>query len=360
MTGEMKPFVKAVGTGPNSNRQLSRDEARRAFELILAAQATPMQIGAYLVGTRVQGESPDELLGFIDAIRDTAHTINPAVEHLVDVGNPYDGRNRTLTVSVAAAIVAAAAGVPQILHGSGEMPPKHGLDVARVLNALGLRTQQAPPAVQRDVERHGFAYLDARQFAPAVYALLPLREELGLRTAFSTVEKLYDLANAPHHIIGITHAPYIERMTGAMQGMPWRRSLIVQGMEGTGDVPTSHATRLLEVGPNDVRETRLNPADYDLQPADDDQLAMPPNAAAHAAALEAILSGPHHDTATDAVLGPRRDAVILNAALRIWVARPDTQQGEGGLAHAIDSARRALTEGAAAAKLADLRRIDSS
>lgn len=331
----MKPFIKAVGTGPNSNRHLSRDEARQAMRLILQDDASPAQAAAFFLGARVQGETPDELLGFIDAIQQDAVRIQPAVDHLVDIGTPYDGRRDLLYITIGAALVASAAGAPQFLHGSGPMPPKDGLPLAPVLQALGLPVDLAPAQVQDQIETHGFGYLDARIAAPAVYALRPLREQIGLRTALSTVEKIYDLANAPHHIVGVTHLPYIERFAGTIERMPWKRSLLVQGLEGTEDVGTAHRSRIVVVTPQGREEQWLDPATLGLRTVPTDELSTSLDPAAHGSALRDILAGRDADGA--------EDVVVLNAALRLWLAGVAAD-----LPAATALARTTLRSGAAA------------
>ena len=330
----MKRYLKLVGTGPHSNRNLTREEAGDALGRILDGEATAAQAGGFLIGARVQGESSAELLGYLDALQARMTRIRPRVEGLVDIGGPYDGRARTLAIGVGASIVAAAAGSPQVLHGSGPMPPKSGLDLSAILEALGVPARADPAAVAGQIERHGVGYLDARDFAPAIFGLRGLRVEIGLRTAVSTLEKVYDPATAPHHVVGMTHAPYLERLTGAMQQLGWPRSFVVQGLEGSADVPTGRRSRLLVVTPDSVAETRLDPAALGLRPARDADLACPPEAAAHAAGLTALLSG--RDTSA------RRDALLLSAGLRIWVGR-----GEAGLESALSAAEAALASGAA-------------
>jgi anthranilate phosphoribosyltransferase len=335
----MQPFIKLVGTGPHSNRHLTRPEAHDAFALILDGHATPTQLGAFLLGARVQGESSDELLGFIDAIRERATTIKPDRPNLVDIGNPYDGRTESLYTTVAAALVATAAGVPVLLHGSGPMPPKTGLALVDLLDALDLPTQQPPDAVRDQIEHSGFAYLDARQFAPAIFALRDVRTEIGIRTVFNTLEKLYDLAHAPHHVIGVTHTPYIERIVGLMQGHHWPRSLIIQGLEGAAEVTTARPTRIIEVTPDTTHESRLDPQSLGLRPIDNDALKVGPDPQTHARRLRRVLEG--DDT------GPLRDVIALNAALIIW-----TTGDPSTLPDALKRAGNALDTGAAAAVLA--------
>ncbi|PZC42343.1 MAG: anthranilate phosphoribosyltransferase [Chloroflexi bacterium] len=352
----MKPYLKLVGTGPNSNRNLTRAEAGAALGMIVDGVATPAQAGAFLIGARVQGESSEELLGYLDALHGRMTRVAPAVAGLVDVGAPYDGRSRTLAIGVAASVIAAAVedpagGAPQLLHGSGPMPPKYGLDLGSILEALGVPTRGDPSAAAALIERIGIAYLDARDFAPAIATLREFRDEVGLRTVFSTIEKVYDPARAPHHIVGMTHAPYLERLTGAMQTQGWPRSLVVQGLEGSADVPTGRASRLLIVTPEAVEETRLTPASYGLRPARDEDLACAPVAEAHAAGIRALLDG--SDTSA------RRDALLLSAALRIWVV-VGVGTSTAGIAEALALAEAALQSGAAAARLSAWRAAGSS
>ena len=332
MSDAMKPFIKAVGTGPRSNRHLSREEARQALSLILSGDATPGQAAAYFIGSRIQGEDPEELLGYIDAIRAGAQILSPTVDHLVDLGTPYDGRRDALYVTIAASLVAAAAGTPQLLHGSGSMPPKRGVPLSAALDALGIPTRLPSDAVVDQIRHLRFAYMDARDAAPDVYALAGLREEIGLRTLLSSVEKLYDLGSAPHHIIGVTHAPYIERFVGAMQGMAWPRSLLVQGIEGSEDIVTSHRTRIIVVTPTSTEEVQLDPAELGLEPAGADDLAVGGDPAQHATAIRAILEGNGNPAL--------RDVVLLNAALRIWIASSSTT-----IAPSLDIARQSLESG---------------
>lgn len=342
MTARMKPFMAAVATGPRSNRDLTREEAREVMAMILSGEATPVQAGAFLIALRNKGESPAELAGFVDAIRERAHLIRPRVEGLVDVGSPYDGRRQTWAVGVAASLVAAAAGTPVVLHGSEEpLPPKHGLAAAPVLRRLGIATDLTPQRAARWLEEHGFAFLSARRFVPAVAAFTPLREEVCLRTAFSAVEKIYNLANAPYHLIGLTHLPYLKRLEGALGLLGYRRVFVVQGMEGTEDASTAHATRVIDLSAEGRREIRLDPGRYGLRPASPEDLAGadPETSAAHTVR---VLAGEER--------GPKRDLVLLNAGIRIYLGGRAATLDEG-----IEAARQAVEGGAALAKLEALR-----
>lgn len=334
----IRDLVAAVGAGPTNGRTLTRDEARQALDAILDGDATPAQAGALLLLQRYRGEDPDELLGYIDAVRAHALPFAPRVEGLLDVGSPYDGRTKHVVVSPAASIVAAAAAVPVLMHGEPGMGPKPGLPVGDVIAALGVRTDLEPGAVARGIEACGLGYLRQARVVPALHALKPLRQELGLRTPLHMVEKVADVAHAPYHLLGVAHMPYLKQLLPVIARMQWQRAMIVQGMEGHEDVTTTRGTRIIELAADgEPVESRLEAAELGLVPAGDDDLA-PGDAERSARMTLAVLDG--------SATAPQRDLVLLNAALRIRLAgrADDLPQA---LAHACEL----LTSGAAARTL---------
>jgi anthranilate phosphoribosyltransferase len=307
----------------------------------LSGRATPAQAGAFLLLQRYKGETPDELLGFVDAVRGRATTapLAPRVEGLLDVGSPYDGRLRNVVVSPAASIVAAACGVPVLLHGEPGIAPKHGMTIGAVLDAVGAPTDLPPEAVERSIEQIGIGYLRQSRFAPDLAAIAWLRDEIALRSPLNMVEKLYDPAGAPYHLIGLTHLPYLEKLGGALAGLGFRKTALVQGLEGNEDLPTNRAARVIEFtstgeGQAEQREYRINAADYGLNPASAVDLA-PGASVERSAAL--TLRALHGDAPP-----AWRDLVVFNAAFRLHLAgrAPDIAAG-------ITQARDAIESGAA-------------
>jgi anthranilate phosphoribosyltransferase len=178
------------------------------------------------------------------------------------------------------------------------------------------------------------------RFVPQLYALKALRDEIALRSGISTVEKIYNLAGARYNIIGLTHLPYLERMMGAAKEMGFQRVLIVQGIEGNEDAPTSRPCRAVLWEGGETRELQIDASEYGLQPASREEMAG--GDAEHSARIaESILAGEG---------GGHRDLVLLNAGLRIWLAERAVGVGEG-----IERAREAIDSGAAKAKLDALR-----
>jgi anthranilate phosphoribosyltransferase len=343
----IKPLLRDLGQGPTRGRSLTREEARYCLDLIMDGRATPAQAGAFLLLQRYKGETPDELLGFADAVRGRSTTtlLRPAVEGLLDVGSPYDGRLRNVVVSPAASIVAAACGVPVLMHGEPDIPPKHGLTLAHVLAALGVPTDPAPDAVQRSIEQLGIGYLRQSRFAPDLAAIKPLREEVALRTPLNMVEKIYDPCGAPYHLIGLTHLPYLEKLGGALAGLGFRKTAIVQGMEGNEDLPTNRGVRVIEFeatgeGGAEKREYRVNASELGLTPAGEDDLSPGldgngrPSAARSVELTERVLAGE--------AAPAWRDLVVFNAAFRIHLAGRAAD-----LAGATGRAREAVDRGEA-------------
>jgi anthranilate phosphoribosyltransferase len=342
----MRFFLREIGQGPRAGRDLTREEAREAMSLILSQQATPAQAGGFLLVQRYKGETSDELIGFAEAIRAGAQAIAPRVEGLLDIGSPYDGRRKSIVVSPASAIVVAAAGVPVVMHGEKGIGPKFGVPIGDVLEVLGINIDLEPDAVERSIGETGLGFMRQSRFVPQVFALRDLRKEIALRSCLSTVEKIYNLASASYSLLGLSHLPYAEKMMGAAREMGFRRVMIVQGIEGNEDAPTSRPCRafLWEAGagsnePGATEELRIDPAEYGLQPATAEEMAGG-DAAENALIGESVLSGEK---------GGHRDLVLLNAGIRMWLAQRATSIGEG-----IEKARVAVDSGAAGGKLEQL------
>lgn len=340
----IKPLLRDLGQGPTAGRALTREEARYCLDLILDGVATPAQSGAFLLLQRYKGETPDELLGFVDAVRGRAstRTIQPRVEGLLDIGSPYDGRVRTVSVSIPASLVAAAAGVPILLHGEPGIPPKHGYTISDVLSALRVPTDAAPEAVERGIEQLGIGYLRQAHFAPDLVAIKSLREEIALRSPLNMVEKIYDAASAPYHLIGLTHVPYLEKLAGALAGMGFRKAALVQGMEGNEDLPTNRGVRVIEAmrgaGEATLNEYRINATDFGLAPLPTEEFSSAPTAERSAQLAVEVLG--------NEASAAWRDLVVFNAGFRIYLADRASDIAQG-----IERAQAVLASGDASTLL---------
>ncbi len=340
----IRALVAAVGQGPTNGRYLTREEARFALEAIMDGVATPAQAGGLLLLQRYRSEAPEELAGYVDAARSRMFPFAPAVEGMLDIGSPYDGRAKHIVISPAASVVAAAAGVPVLMHGEPGMGPKAGLPVGSVIEALGVETNASPDVVSQGIASCGLGYIRQARLAPAFAALMPLRAELGLRSPLHMVEKIYSPGSAPYHLIGVAHMPYLNHLAPALSQLGFQRTMVVQGIEGHEDVTTSRGARVVEIDEDGVQtEWRLDPSALGLEPASEDDLA-PGDAERSARMTLSVLDG----SATAAQV----DLVVVNAALRIKLAgrAPD-------LASALACAHDAIASGAARQKLDAWRRV---
>jgi anthranilate phosphoribosyltransferase len=322
---EFKPFVQAVGRGEKLKRDLTYAESVEAMRLMLQRKATDAQIGAFLIAQRVKGESEDEIRGFIDVVRNEfMHPIHPRVENLLDLAAPYDGKAKTAQLAPAVALILVAAGVPVVLHGDEGVPTKEGVGPGTVLQALGVPVDLEPDDVTRQIESSGFGYLSAARYIPAWHGLLPLRRQFGLRTAMNTVEKLFNPANAPYQISGFFHANYVDRLRG--MGTGTRRSWIVQGEEGSVEMPTGRSTHIFAANEDD--DVILAPETVGFPTRV--RIELPPVVEAHAALNWAVLNDEQ---------GAARDQSLLTAGTILWLLDQahDLADGITRAAHAIDS-----------------------
>ncbi len=338
---EFIPFIKAVGRGEKLKRDLTRDEAQEAMRLILAEEATPAQVGAFLVTQRVKGESADEVMGFTRAVRDVCHRINPQVEGLIDLGLPYDGKAKTLQLAPVAALVATAAGQPVVLHGDKDIPTKCGVGPADLLEALGVAIDLPTAAVEHHIEEIGIGFLYAPRFAPAWHALTPVRHQFGLRTALNTVEKFTNPADAPITVAGFFHMNYLQRMRGALRDLS-PQGWIVQGPEGSIECPPGRATRVLSA------DSETEPLIIDTEALGFDgrgDNSAPADPDIHATIARQVLANGsgHFETLTTK---PARDTVILTTALLLFLGNRVSDLDAG-----VALARETLVSGAAHRRL---------
>ncbi len=328
-----KPYVQALGRGETLRRDLTQEEARDALDRILGGRATAAQMGAFFMTQRVKGESSAEIRGFVEAVRDRwMMPLTPAVAPVLDMAVPYDGKERTAQLAPAIALVLAACGLPVLLHGAQDVPTKAGVTPSHVLAGMGIPINLTPRAASGMLDDVGFAYCGAEAFMPAWHALLPMREEFGLRTVLNTVEKLINPASAAYQVTGFYHTKYIDQMRTVQTGQV--ASWIIQGEEGSIEMRAGRKTRLYGVAANALHvldpEALGFPERTPVEGSSDPVTHIEQN-------LAALTDG--NRTA--------QDQVVLSAGviLGLFGVCPDFAAG-------IEAARQALTSGRAARLLA--------
>lgn len=338
-----REFVRTVGRGEKRAKPLNFDDANLAMGMILDGRADAQQAAAFLLACRMKGEDPIEVAGFTAALQQRCKFIVLDTEQratAVSVGHPYDGREDTFIMGAGAALVAAAGGATVVLHGAPKVPAKHAPTIAEVFAALKIPAYLEPSAAADFVARNGFVHADTRAFLPPWSAQLDLREKIGLRLPFSTVEKLLDPARCGNVVAGIAHGPYLAKIAGALQRLNVR-GLIVQGLEGSCDLSPQHPARIAEVlpagGESAALEIAVDPKLLGLTHALDVR-AIGADPVKSAELTRAALTARNDDTSRAAA-----EAIALNAGVLLWRAGISTDLKAG-----FERARELIADGAAA------------
>jgi len=317
-----------------SGHDLSQEAMAGAVSAIMDGEATPAQIGAFLVALRMKGETVEEIAGAAQAMRARARSVRPAGLDgpLIDTCGTGGDAAGTFNVSTAAAFVVAGAGWRVAKHGNRSVSSQCGS--ADVLERLGLNLAAPPELLERALAEVGVAFL----FAPALHQAMRHaagpRRELALRTVFNLLGPLTNPAGATHQLIGV----YEERLTRPLAEVLGRLgcagALVVHGAGGLDEISLSGPTRVSQLSNGQVHDYTISPEELGLRPAPLRAVqGGDPNR--NAELLLAILAGEE---------GPRTDMVMLNAAGALVAAG---LEWEGALA----AARRSIASGAALAKL---------
>jgi len=337
----MQEFIAKIAKGPKVVKDLTWDEAKRAMRAIIEGDATPAQVGAFLMAMRIKTESVTELASMTATVRSYVTPV-PIPQELGVVDLPrYAGKHETFHALAAAAIVAVSAGASVLMHGYDGIPGRAGN--AGVLKALGLPIDMEPKVAAEAVTRHGFAYLDIALYHPPVYRFLEMRHELGVRNVFHPIARLLNPARASSQIVGLSHPPHFEKTAEVLRMLGCLRALVVSGVEGDPELSIAALTRVLEL--RDDRITPLSFASKDVEMplgTQRDMAGFPSNQRdKEADLLRRIL---HNQ-----LQGGPCNWVLINAALILYAAGKGTTW-----ASCVPLARRALEEGAAARKLEEL------
>jgi anthranilate phosphoribosyltransferase len=234
-------FVATLGRGPGRSRALTRAEARDAMAMVLAGQADPHQVGAFLMLLRYRGEDPEEISGLVEAARDAAGVPYPGLAADLDWPSYGSGKTRGAPWFLLAALALARSGVQVLMHGSNSF--SGGVPVATALPALGMAAASSAAEAARQIAGTNFAYLPLRAFAPGLDALLELRKLFGLRSPVNTVARLLDPARAGAGVDGVFHPPYVAVHLGVAERLCRPRLLVVKGAGGEAErTPAKPAT----------------------------------------------------------------------------------------------------------------------
>jgi anthranilate phosphoribosyltransferase len=339
---DMKGFIAKAAAG----QPLSRAEAAGAFDIIMSGQATPSQIGGFLMALRVRGESVEEIAGAMTSMRARMTPVE-APDGAIDIVGTGGDASGTYNISTCAAFIVAGAGVPVAKHGNRALSSKSG--AADALVALGVNIDLSPERISECIREAGIGFMFAPNHHAAMRHVGPSRVELGTRTIFNLLGPLCNPASVKHYMLGVFAREWTEPVARALGAMGAATAWVVHGTfgerGGIDEISSTGTTYVSELRDGQVRSFQVEPGEFNVDVArPEDLLGGAP--AENARALRDVLGG---------TLGAFRDVAVMNAAAGLVVA------GKARLAaEAADLARDSLDSGRALAALERLIEVSSA
>jgi anthranilate phosphoribosyltransferase len=325
---DLRPLIAQVAAG----RALSESEAEAAFEIIMSGNATPSQMGAFLMALRVRGETVDEITGAARIMRAKAVAID-APAGTVDTCGTGGDSSGTFNISTASALVVAGCGVPVAKHGNRALSSKSGS--ADILTALGVNIDADLAVVRRCLWEIGIGFLMAPRHHSATRHVAPTRVELATRTIFNLLGPLSSTAGARRQVVGVFAPEWVVPMAEVLGRLGAEHAWVVHG-SGIDEISTADTTTVAEFKDGRVRSFEITPEDVGIErvPVEALRGGEPPY---NAGLMRDLLGG---------ACGPLRDIVLLNSAAALVVAdrAAELRNGIALAAESIDSgaARRVL------------------
>jgi anthranilate phosphoribosyltransferase len=316
---------------------LSRDDARQVMDAIMRGDATPAQIGGFLVALRLKGETAEEITGCAEAMRAHVLPVHPDRDDLVDTAGTGGDGGKTFNISTAAALVAAAAGAGVAKHGNRSVSSKAGS--ADVLESLGFDLDLPPDRIATSIDELGFGFMFAPTHHPSMKHAAPVRRELAARTVFNVLGPLTNPAGARAQVVGVYSPLLVPVIADVLAALGARRAFVVHGANGIDELSPCGSNLVYEVVDGSVRRREIDPLDLGVERCDPEELRGG-TADENAARIREVFHGGN---------GGRRSAILLNAAGAIAAAGHAEDLREG-----LELARAALDSGAAAARLDSL------
>jgi anthranilate phosphoribosyltransferase len=270
MSNEFRNLLKKVGSGNHTSENLSRTEAFQATKMMLLGEATPVQIGAFLISQRIKRPTGEELAGMLDAYDELGPKLQ-AISYerpAIVLGIPYDGRTRTAPISPVTALLLATVGQPVVMHGGDRLPTKYGLPIVEVFQGLGVDwTGLTLSESQLVFEQTGIGFVYTPKHFPLNNSMWEYREQLGKRPSFATMELIWcPYAGKAHVIAGFVHPPTEAMFQEALGLRGVTEFTTVKGLEGSCDLPRDRTaiiglfTRTSET--LEIERLQLAPRDY--------------------------------------------------------------------------------------------------
>lgn len=329
---DFKTIIARLAEG----QPLDAATARAAFETVMSGEATPAQMGAFLMGLRVRGETVEEITAGATVMRERALHVTAPEGSIDIVGTGGDGIG-TWNISTATAIVVAAAGVPVAKHGNRKASSLSG--TADALQELGVNLDIDPATIARCIEKAGIGFMFAQAHHSAMKHVAPVRADLGIKTVFNMLGPLSNPALVKRQLLGVFAASWVEPFAEALRNLGSTSAWVVHGSDGMDEITTTGPSAVAELKDGKIRVFEVTPEEAGLRRASIEELKGG-NPAENAAAIRRLFDGE---------AGAYRDIVLLNTAAALIVADKASNLKEG-----VDAAAKIVDSGAARETLSKL------
>lgn len=296
-----------------AKEDLSYETAEAAMDEIMSGKATPVQMSAFLVAMAMKGETIEEITACAAGMR--RHCVkllhNQNVLEIVGTGGD---RSNSFNISTTSALVISAAGVPVAKHGNRAASSRSG--AADVLEALGVKITVPPEKSAELLQKIGICFLFAQNYHLSMKYVAPVRKELTIRTIFNILGPLTNPAGANMELMGVYEESLVEPLARVLANLGVRRAMVVYGTDGLDEISMSAPTKVCEVQDGEYRSYVITPEQYGFARCAKEELTggTPEE---NAAITRAILRGER---------GPKRDAVVLNSAAAVHIAKGISMQ----------------------------------
>jgi len=327
-----------------AHHDLSRADMQAVMRQIMTGEATPAQIGGFLIALRMKGETVDEITAAAEVMRELATPVQlGSQDYLIDTCGTGGDASGTFNISTASAFVIAAAGGRVAKHGNRSVSSKSGS--ADVLEAAGVRLDLTAAQVAQCVDEVGVGFMFAPAHHSAMKHAIGPRRELGVRTIFNLLGPLTNPAGAPNQVLGVFSNEWLVPLAHVLGQLGSRHVLVVHGEDGLDEISLSGPTEVAELKNGEVHRFHVRPSDFGISEAPLDALKVS-NATESLETIRWVLAGE---------AGPASDIVAMNAGAALYASGM-----ESDLAAGIERARAVLKSGAAAEKLSALTSLSQS
>ena len=328
MSDDLKPLISIA-----VDRPLTREEATRAFTIIMSGDATPAQIGGLLMTLRTRGETVDEIAAAASVMRAKANAVRAPEGAMDIVGTGGDGKG-TLNISTAAAFVVAGCGVPVAKHGNRALSSRSG--AADALTEMGVNVMVEAPVAEAALARAGICFMMAPMHHSAMRFVQPVRVEMGARTLFNILGPLTNPAGVKYQLTGAFLPEFLRPMAETLRTLGSTAAWLVHGSDGTDELAICGPSTVVALSKGEISEMTVHPEDAGL-PVHPFEKILGGDPAFNAAAFRGLMDNQD---------GAYRDAVCLNAAAALVVVGRAASLREGA-----ELAAESLASGAARGKV---------